>query len=156
MQKKHLIGYPITALVALGIGAAGGAGTSSPAADNPTAITAAPTVTVTAAAATVTAPAATVTAPAAPPTTVTVTAPPPAAKTSFAGDGTFQVGVDIKPGTYVSAKPDSGNCYWARLSGSGTLDDIIANNNSSGQSVVTIKPTDKFFEASGCSDWTLR
>ena len=45
--------------------------------------------------------------------TVEVVAQP---KTAFEGDGIYQVGTDIKPGTYVSAKPDSGNCYWARLS----------------------------------------
>ena len=36
----------------------------------------------------------------------------------------------------------------------GQLNDIIANNNSSGPSVVTIKSTDKVFEDSGCEDWT--
>lgn len=91
----------------------------------------------------------------------TVTAQVPAAKApaaapaaSFPGDGTYEVGVDVKPGTYKSAKPASGNCYWARLKGdSGQLADIIANNNSSGPSVVTIKSTDKVFQTTGCEDW---
>ena len=148
MQKKHLIGYPVTALIALGIGAAGSSGGTDTASG-----TSAPTTTVTAPPATVTA-----TAGSAPVTTTatkTVTAKP-AVKASFPGDGTYQVGVDIKAGTYVSAKPDSGNCYWARLKGSDTFSDIIANNNTAGQSVVTIKSTDKFFETNGCSDWHMR
>lgn len=154
-SKKHLIGYTATGLVALGIGAASGGGGNAPA--TPTAASAAVT--------------ATVTVPGAPGDAVTVTAPPvtvtktvtvnktvaPAAKASFPGDGTYQVGVDIKAGTYVSSKPDSGNCYWARLKDdAGGFDSIIANNNSSGQSVVTIRRTDKFFETSGCSDWKMR
>lgn len=93
-------------------------------------------------------------------TTVTAAAPSPESATApgstIPGDGTFQVGVDIKPGTYVSGVPDSGNCYWARLSGSDTFSDIIDNNNSAGQSLVVIKPTDKYFESSGCNDWTKR
>lgn len=153
-SKKHLIGYTATALVALGIGAASG-GSNAP--TTPTAAPAAVT--------------ATVTVPRAPGDAVTVTAPPvtvtktatvvktvaPAVKASFPGDGTYQVGVDIKPGTYVSSKPDSGNCYWARLKDDkGSVYSIIDNNNTSGQSVVTIHRTDKFFETNGCNDWKMR
>lgn len=70
------------------------------------------------------------------------------------GDGSFEVGVDIKPGKYKSPKPGSGNCYWARLRDEdNSLNSIIDNNNSSGPSVVTIKRTDKVFETSGCNDW---
>jgi len=76
------------------------------------------------------------------------------AAVSFEGDGTYQVGADINPGTYKSSKPDSGNCYWARLKNdSGQFSAIIANNNSSGQSVVTIRSTDGVFETSGCNPW---
>lgn len=103
------------------------------------------------------------TAAAAPAETVTVTesaAPATSATTqngsSIPGDGTFQVGVDVQPGTYISTAPDSGNCYWARLSGSDGFDNIIDNSNSSGQSLVTIKATDKFFESRGCNAWTKR
>ena len=71
------------------------------------------------------------------------------------GDGTYEVGVDVKPGTYVSKAPDS-NCYWARTTGGDGIGDIIANGNSAGQVVVTIKSGDKFFESNGCSDWTKR
>ncbi len=153
MNKKHVIGYAATALVALGIGSAA-AGSTSPGA-SPSAAT--PTVTVTQPGpeTTVAAPTVTETVEVPGPKT-TVTAGPPAPAVAMAGDGTYQVGVDVKPGTYISQKPSSGNCYWARLSGTDGLGGIIANNNSSGQSVVTIRKTDKYFESSGCSDWTKR
>lgn len=166
-KTKHLIGYAGTAFLALGIGAAaGGSGASDAAAPTVTStatVRSIQTVTATApvaepaeaATTTVQAPAVTKTVHA-PAVTTTVTAQPKP-KATIPGDGTYQVGTDIQPGTYVSGAPDSGNCYWARLSGtSGSFSDIIANNNSSGQSVVTIAPTDKVFETSGCNDWTRR
>jgi hypothetical protein len=70
------------------------------------------------------------------------------------GDGTFLVGTEIKPGMYRSDAPSSGMCYWARLSGSDEFD-IIANDVSSGQSVVEIRSTDRFFETKGCAEWHL-
>ena len=82
-------------------------------------------------------------------------APAPAAAAGVAGDGTYLVGADIKPGTYRSGKPASGMCYWARLkSDSGGVGDIIANDVTAGPSVVTVKKTDKLFKTSGCEDWT--
>lgn len=148
-------------MVALGIGAAGGGGdTSATAGSLVVAPASAPTVTATA---TVTAGPTQTVEVAAPTVTVkvpgpvkTVTAPPPPAGVAMGGDGTYQVGVDVKPGTYVSKEPESGNCYWARLTGGDNLGSIIENGNSAGQVVVTIKKSDKFFESSGCSDWTKR
>ena len=61
--------------------------------------------------------------------TVTVGPLPPAV--AMPGDGTYQVGVDVKPGTYVSTGPQEGNCYYARLSSSDGFSDIIANGNTS-------------------------
>lgn len=67
------------------------------------------------------------------------------------GSGVYRVGEDIEPGTYRS---DGDRCYWARLSGfSGTLGDILANDNVSGSAYVTIAPTDVAFETSRCGDW---
>ena len=61
-----------------------------------------------------------------------------AASSSF-GSGTHRVGSDISPGTYRTRSAVS-SCYWERLRGfSGDLDDIIANDFSSGFQVVTIK-----------------
>jgi len=80
-----------------------------------------------------------------------------AASAGFPGDGTYLVGTDVKAGTYRSATPSSGNCYWARLSntdGTGDTSGILANNNSAGSSIVTIKASDKAFNTSGCETWT--
>lgn len=158
---RDLIGYGVVAVIAFVVGAViifaadtGEAGEATGAAPS----TSTSTVTSTA---TVTDPGSTTTTTAPPEATTktkteTVTAEPPPPETAIPGDGTFEVGVDIKPGTYVSKPPDR-NCYWARLSdGSGDFNNIIDNNNSSGQSLVTIAASDRFFETSGCSGWTKR
>lgn len=73
-------------------------------------------------------------------------------KTSI-GDGIYIVGSDIEPGTYKNSGSD--NCYFARLSGfSGTMGDIIANNNSDNTAIVTISPSDKGFESTRCGNWS--
>lgn len=152
MNLKHVIGYSATAIVGIGIGAAATAGDG----DVTAPVAAVPTVTVTAPAPD-SGPLPTITETVeVPGPEKTVTAPPPPPAVAIPGDGTYEVGVDVKPGTYVSTAPDSGNCYYARLSGTDGFDDIITNGNSSGQSVVTIKKTDKFFETSGCNAWTKR
>jgi hypothetical protein len=70
------------------------------------------------------------------------------------GDGTFQVGKDIQPGTYRTRSGSDG-CYYARLKGfSGSFDDIIANNNTSGPAVITIAASDKGFLSQNCGTWT--
>ncbi|MFF2043301.1 hypothetical protein ACFVVX_23055 [Kitasatospora sp. NPDC058170] len=136
-----------------------GTGGTSAAADVP-----APTVTVTVTR-TVTAPAP---AQAAPTVTATVVVtqpaevPPPAKETPAAapgdtvpGSGTYLVGEDIKPGTYKTAGPGSrGMCYWERgKDAAGGFESIIANENLTGQGVVTIKSTDKVFKTQGCQEW---
>ncbi|GAA2760145.1 hypothetical protein [Actinopolymorpha rutila] len=86
--------------------------------------------------------------------TVTVTAKPAGPSGSIPGDGVFLVGSDIKAGTYRAGN-DSGNCYWARLSGtSGELGDILANDNPSGPALVTIRSSDKAFSSARCGEWT--
>lgn len=164
VNKKHVIGYAATALVALFLGTAagsgGGAAGPSPTGAAPTVSVAGPTVSVAGPATTVPGTTATVAGPtvtvSVPGPATTVTAQPPAPAVAMAGDGTYEVGVDVQPGTYVSATPASGNCYWARLRGGDGLDSIIANGNSKGQVVVTISQSDKFFESSRCSGWTKR
>jgi hypothetical protein len=75
--------------------------------------------------------------------------------TSKFGDGTYRVGKDIAPGTY-RARGGNG-CYWERLASfSGTLKAILANDNASGPTVVTILRTDKGFMSSRCGTWTAR
>lgn len=80
--------------------------------------------------------------------------------TSF-GNGTWAVGSDITPGTYVSAgSMDEYGCYWERASSfDGDFDSIIANDfvsPESGQAVVTIKSTDVAFISEYCGTWTLK
>jgi hypothetical protein len=70
------------------------------------------------------------------------------------GDGTFIVGKDIRPGTYRTRQA-SPNCYYARLKGfGGTIDDIVANNNTDDPAIVTIAASDTGFESTGCGTWT--
>ena len=57
---------------------------------------------------------------------------------------------DIQPGTYRTRAGSSG-CYYERLKGfDGTVDDIIANNDTDAPAVVTISPTDKGFSSADC------
>ncbi len=157
MNKKHLIGYTATGIVALfvGIGAGAGSGGGASAGATPTVTAPATTVTASVPGSTTTVPGPTVTVKVPGPAT-TVIAPPPPPAAAMAGDGTYQVGVDVQPGTYVAAPAASGNCYWARLNGGDGLDNIIVNGNTSGPVVVTIKQSDKLFESHGCSDWSRR
>ncbi|MEV0221222.1 hypothetical protein [Streptomyces sp. NPDC050704] len=75
-------------------------------------------------------------------------------KAAFEGDGDFEVGTDVKPGTYRTTGNTDGLCYWERAKdASGELDSLLANDNVSGTSYVTILATDKLFKSSGCQDW---
>ncbi|MFJ8083729.1 hypothetical protein ACIQ6Y_24360 [Streptomyces sp. NPDC096205] len=73
---------------------------------------------------------------------------------SIGGSGDYQVGSDIKPGTYRSTGNTDGMCYWERAKdASGELDSLLANDNVTGTSYVTVKATDKLFTSSDCADW---
>jgi len=81
---------------------------------------------------------------------------PEAQQPSFAsfGDGTYQVGTNIQPGTYRT-RVGSPNCYWERLRNfSGGMNGIIANGGTSAPGIVTIEPTDVGFTSEGCGTWT--
>lgn len=72
------------------------------------------------------------------------------------GAGTWEVGEEIPPGTYVADAGDGifDSCYWARLSGfSGDLDDIIANDIVAGRGRVTIAKSDAGVEFTGDCRW---
>jgi hypothetical protein len=76
------------------------------------------------------------------------------AKPAFKGDGTFEVGKDVQPGTYRTVGNDDGMCYWERdKDAKGDTDSILANDTVAGSSYVTIKPTDKIFTSTDCKDW---
>jgi hypothetical protein len=65
----------------------------------------------------------------------------------------YIVGTDMTPGTYKSS--GEAGCYWARVSGfSGSLGQIIANNNTDSPAIVAIGAKDKGFESNGCGTWT--
>jgi hypothetical protein len=75
-------------------------------------------------------------------------------KAAFAGDGDFRVGSDVRPGTYRTTGNSDGMCYWERAKDAkGEMDSILANDNVSGTSYVTVKATDKLFKSTGCKDW---
>jgi hypothetical protein len=69
-------------------------------------------------------------------------------------DGTWIVGDQIASGRY---RNDGGEgCYWQRLSGfSGTLDDILANDNTDNPTIVDISSSDAGFGSVRCGTWTL-
>ena len=85
--------------------------------------------------------------------TVIIQEPEPVVPGSTFGDGIQVVGEDIEAGTY---RTDGGeSCYWERLSGfGGSFDEIIANDNPTGQVVVTISPSDAAFKSQRCGTWT--
>ncbi len=75
-------------------------------------------------------------------------------KVAFSGDGDFEVGTDLKPGTYRTTGNSDGLCYWERAKdASGEMDSLLANDNVTGTSYVTVKATDKLFKSSDCNDW---
>jgi len=72
----------------------------------------------------------------------------------YFSDGTHIVGQDVSPGTYRT-RAGSPGCYYARLAGfSGTLEDIIANENTDAPAIITIAPTDRGFVSRRCGIWT--
>lgn len=76
--------------------------------------------------------------------------------TSFSGSGMYKVGFDIQPGTYQSSGQSSNySGYWERLScATGELDCILANDNNSGSTIVTILPSDAYFRTVRNLTWT--
>jgi hypothetical protein len=69
------------------------------------------------------------------------------------GDGMYIVGTDVAPGTWRNEASDG--CYWERLSGfTGEIDDIIANEFSDDQQIVTISESDVAFQSDNCGTWT--
>jgi hypothetical protein len=74
------------------------------------------------------------------------------------GDGTYRVGADIPARTYRAPNVKAGffaGCYWARLRNfSGGLSAILANENESAPTLVTLKRSDRGFETHGCGTWT--
>ncbi|AZM89483.1 hypothetical protein [Streptomyces sp. W1SF4] len=75
-------------------------------------------------------------------------------KAAMRGSGTFQAGSDLQPGTYRTTGNKGLGCYWERAKdASGEVESIIANDNVTGTSYVTIEAGDKLFKSNGCNDW---
>lgn len=73
------------------------------------------------------------------------------------GDGIWEVGTDLQPGTYVTITSTDG-CYWARLSGfSGDFEELTANGNldAGARGRVTVSDGDAGIEFSGGCEWAL-
>ena len=82
-------------------------------------------------------------------------------RTSF-GDGSYEVGVDIAPGTYRTSGPTAGMsiCSYARLRTAGAsyadTSQVLQLENVMGPAVVTIRPSDGGFFSQLCGTWTQR
>lgn len=71
---------------------------------------------------------------------------------TLTGEGLYEVGADIKAGTYKTK--GAPGCYYAILNSSDTSD-IADNNNTDGPATVTVH-NGQFLELSGCDDWVLQ
>jgi hypothetical protein len=100
---------------------------------------------------TMTIPATTVTVPE-PAGTVTVEAQADAS--SDITEGTWTVGVDIKPGTYRVITAVDQQCYWSITKSGTNGDDIVANDIvTGGRPTVKLKKGQDFTNT-GCGDWS--
>ncbi|MFG3417736.1 hypothetical protein [Micromonospora sp. NPDC048063] len=66
------------------------------------------------------------------------------------GPGTFRVGKETKPGTYVAT--DVEGCYWERQNSSGRIIDNYFTN-SARRVQVTIRSSDYAFSSERCGEW---
>lgn len=74
---------------------------------------------------------------------------------TISGDGVYEVGVDIKAGTYKSSGAN-GMCYYAS-NGDANGSNILSNNIvEGGAPAVATVAAGTFFETSGCGDWVLQ
>lgn len=79
--------------------------------------------------------------------------PRPAAIVRTFGDGTWEVGTEVKPGTYRATS--TGTCTWARLGeATGGLQPVLGTATGSGSRVVTVGKRDVAIRSSGCGRWT--
>ncbi len=71
--------------------------------------------------------------------------------TSF-GDGTWQVGVDVAPGTYTTAGAVDPECRHA-VRTSATVDDPVEGSGDRGPATVVLREDDGWFVTAGCATW---
>ncbi len=85
------------------------------------------------------------------PTSTPTPAPTPKPKVELSA-GTYAVGRELAPGLYAGMAGGDilNSCYWARLKDvSGSLDDIIANDNATGQFYIEVLDSDGYLDV-GC------
>jgi hypothetical protein len=83
--------------------------------------------------------------------TVTPTANSQGQATQISQDGVYVIGTDIVGGTWHTSGGQQ--CYYATLSGTDTIHDIITNNNFTGPNTVDLAGA-KAFDISGGCTWT--
>ncbi len=66
------------------------------------------------------------------------------------GEGIWTVGIDIEPGTYRTADPLAGYCYWAIYRSGTNGDDIIENDGPEGGFPTVTLSEGQDFENHGC------
>jgi ABC-type transport system substrate-binding protein len=86
----------------------------------------------------------------------TATSPPVVGPLTTVGPGTYEVGTgngQIAPGKYFAPALSSGPpCYYARLrNNDGETADIIAEELSHGQIIMTVRASDGYVKVSGCT-----
>jgi hypothetical protein len=136
MKKRHVVGYPLTAVIALCVGVAAGS-PDEPAETSQTTVAVEPS----------------------PASAAKAPAEKPKSKALAVKAGVYEVGVDLQPGRWKTSGPGDDQfsplCYYARLrNDSGSLDAIIANNSSEGALSVTVRSSDAFVEFTGDCLWT--
>jgi hypothetical protein len=70
------------------------------------------------------------------------------------GDGTWQVGVDIAPGTYMTAGAVDGTTCSHALRTTRSGGKLTANSTGPGGATVVLAAVDGWFATSGCATWT--
>jgi hypothetical protein len=70
------------------------------------------------------------------------------------GDGTWQVGVDVAPGTYMTAGAVDGTTCSHALRTTRTGGKLTASSTGPGRATVVLAAVDGWFATSGCATWT--
>jgi hypothetical protein len=93
--------------------------------------------------------------PASVPPSSPASAPPSSGQAPGLTDGIYEVGGDIRPGTYFTSVPAGHGCYWARLRSFGRPDSIIADRNldPGEQARVVVESGDRGFKVSNGCTW---
>jgi hypothetical protein len=79
--------------------------------------------------------------------------PRPATPVRTFGDGTWEVGSEVRPGTYRATA--DGTCSWVRLGEPmGTLETVLGSAVGSGPRLLTVGKKDIAIRTNGCGRWT--